>query len=87
MAAGLPVLATRVGGNPEAVRDEIDGILVPPGNVAAFAEGLNRLLADPELRRRMGDSAVHRARSTFDRESMLNQMAELLTEAMATCRR
>jgi glycosyltransferase involved in cell wall biosynthesis len=46
MAAGAPVLATRVGGVPETVRDEDNGLLVPGGDAAAMTAGLRRLLAD-----------------------------------------
>src|SRR5690606_17327117 len=46
MASGVPVLATTVGGTPEAVRDGVDGVLVPPRDVNALADGLRRLLGD-----------------------------------------
>jgi glycosyltransferase involved in cell wall biosynthesis len=54
MAAGLPVLTTQIAGVPELVRDGESGVLVPPGDAAALAEGLRRLLGDPALRARMG---------------------------------
>ncbi|MGH9357094.1 MAG: glycosyltransferase, partial [Terriglobia bacterium] len=47
MAAGLPVIATRVGGNPELVRDGETGFLVPPGDTASLADALERLLTMP----------------------------------------
>ena len=52
--AGLPVVATRVGGVPEAVVDGRTGLLVEPGDLDALAEALLRLLGDADLRRRMG---------------------------------
>ncbi len=61
MAAGKPVLATAVGGIPEIVRDGIDGILVPPNNVNALAQGLRQLLEDPILRERLSQSAKQRS--------------------------
>lgn len=61
MAAGLPVVATRVGGIPEVVEDGVTGLLVPPGDVDALADAVERLVADPALRHRMADQA--RARS------------------------
>jgi len=53
MFAGLPVVATRVGGVPELVEDGITGFLVPPKDPGALAEALQKLIEDPELRRRM----------------------------------
>jgi glycosyltransferase involved in cell wall biosynthesis len=54
MASRLPVIATRVGGVAELVEDGVNGFLVPPGDAATLAERLGRLIADPELCRRMG---------------------------------
>src|SRR5690606_9843509 len=53
MAAGVPVVAARAGGIPHVVADGRTGLLVAPGSGAALADGLRRLLADPELRARM----------------------------------
>jgi glycosyltransferase involved in cell wall biosynthesis len=60
LAAGRPVVATRVGGVPDVVREGEDGFLVDPGDVDALADRLARLAADPELRDRLG--AAGRAR-------------------------
>ncbi len=54
MAAGLPVVATRVGGIPDMITDGEGGLLVEPRDVGALAGALERLANDPELRRRMG---------------------------------
>lgn len=54
MAAGLPVVATEVGGVPEIVRHEATGLLVPPRDTAALARAMSRLAADPALRARLG---------------------------------
>ena len=64
MAAGRPVVATDVGGNPDAVRPST-GILVPPADPNAFANALEHVLADEELRRRMGAAALRVARSEY----------------------
>ncbi len=61
MAAGLPVVATRVGGIPEIVEDGRTGVLVPLSDPAAFAESLERMASDPGLRVRMGELARARA--------------------------
>lgn len=62
MAAGKAVLATRVGGVPEVVLDGETGILVPPEDVDALAEGIRRLAGDPALRERLGAAGRERAR-------------------------
>jgi glycosyltransferase involved in cell wall biosynthesis len=54
LAAGRPVVATRVGGVPDVVRDGVDGFLVEAGDTDELAERLGRLARDPELRERMG---------------------------------
>ncbi|HUZ80315.1 MAG TPA: glycosyltransferase family 4 protein [Thermoplasmata archaeon] len=61
MAAGLPVLATRVGGIPEVVADGVTGSLVPSGDPSALAHALDRLASDPLLRTRLGDCGRTRA--------------------------
>jgi glycogen(starch) synthase len=62
MASGLPVVASDVGGIPEVVRDGETGLLVPPGNVAALAGALDRVVADPDLRARLAAGARARSR-------------------------
>ncbi|MFA0767590.1 MAG: hypothetical protein OXFUSZZB_000918 [Candidatus Fervidibacter sp.] len=63
MAAGLPVIATPVGGIGEIVRHGETGWLVPPNDASALAEALRHLRADPSLRRQLGEAA-----QTFVRE-------------------
>jgi glycosyltransferase involved in cell wall biosynthesis len=57
MAAGLPIVATRVGGNVEMVEDEVNGLLVEPENPEALAAAVLRLLAEPRLADVMGRAA------------------------------
>ena len=61
MASGLPVVASRVGGIPDLVRDGVTGLLVPPMDVDALAGALDALVADPGCRLRMGSAARQRA--------------------------
>ncbi len=61
MAAGCPVVASRIAGIDEAVVDGRTGLLVPPGDAAALATALTRLLGDPDLRDRLGVAASARA--------------------------
>jgi glycosyltransferase involved in cell wall biosynthesis len=65
MAAGRPVVASRVGGIPEVVRDDLDGILVPPNDAKSLADGISRLLENPEQRVMMGDRGRRRAAEVF----------------------
>lgn len=58
MAIGKPVIATAVGGVPEVVKDEINGMLVPPSSPEHLAKVLERLLNDSELRRKIGKAAA-----------------------------
>ena len=77
MAAGKPVVATRVGGVPELVENGKTGLLVPPQNPEAFAGAILRLLKDPELRRRLGGAARRRALEHFDIQKTAQAYAEL----------
>ena len=70
MAAGLPMVVTRVGGNPELVADGERGLVVPPHEPTALCEAFRRLLADRELGRRMGAEA----RAFVERELSLERM-------------
>jgi glycosyltransferase involved in cell wall biosynthesis len=63
MAAGLPVVATEVGGVPEMVRHEVTGLLVPPRDPAALARAMERLVGDPTLRARLGGAGRVAARA------------------------
>jgi glycosyltransferase involved in cell wall biosynthesis len=81
MAAGLPVISTRVGAVPEVVDDGTTGILVPPGDVAALTGALKRLAEHPELRREMGAAGRRRARQLFDERVNGPRVLELLKTA------
>jgi len=77
MAAGKPVIASRVGGVPEAVMEGFTGLLVTPGDAPALAGALRTLLFDQELRRRMGEAGRKRAKEVFDLKQMLDQTEEI----------
>jgi glycosyltransferase involved in cell wall biosynthesis len=65
MALGKPVIASDAGGNPELIRHEADGLLVPPLDPAAWAAAIERLLGDAALAARLGEAARLTARVTF----------------------
>lgn len=77
MACGLPVVATRVGGNPELVVDGETGYLFPVGDSASLADRLAAYLDEPGLRARQGEAARRRAETEFSMERMLGAYAEL----------
>jgi glycosyltransferase involved in cell wall biosynthesis len=76
MASGLPVVVTDVGGNPEIVRDGVDGFLVPRGNAAVAATKLLTLVADPEAAAAMGREARTRVRDRFNLTRCIEQYYE-----------
>ncbi len=77
MASGLPVLAARVGGNPEVVAEGTTGLLVPPGDPEALAEALLRLWHEPDLRQRLGQAGRQRALERFDVRRMVAEYERL----------
>lgn len=82
MASGVPVVATTVAGSPEAVRDGIDGLLVPPRDVCALANALRHLLADRETRYEMGVAGRNRAVEDFSLERFSGEVFELYKQIL-----
>ena len=77
MAAGKPIVATRVGGIPSMVEHEREGLLVPPRDYVAFAQAIGRLLDDPAERQRLGDAARRRQQTEFRFEHTLDLLEAL----------
>jgi glycosyltransferase involved in cell wall biosynthesis len=73
MAAGVPVVATSVGGNPETVVDGVTGLLVPPRDPDALATAIARLLLDPGLAASLGQAGHRRLHSVFSLERMVSE--------------
>ncbi|MFB3068191.1 MAG: glycosyltransferase family 4 protein [Acidobacteriota bacterium] len=71
MAAGKPVVASRVGGLTELVEDQVSGYLIPPGDVNALVKRLKTLITDPDLRQKMGQEGAHRIRPEHSAETMV----------------
>ncbi|HYO75605.1 MAG TPA: glycosyltransferase family 4 protein, partial [Thermoanaerobaculia bacterium] len=82
MAAGLPVVATRVGGIPEIVNDGATGILVPPGDAEALASGIEELLSDRERMRRMGALATDSAITRFSTAAWVSRLTAVYDEVL-----
>ena len=71
MAAGVPIVASAVGGIPDQIRHEGEGLLVPPGDPAALGDAVLKLLRDPGLARRMGASGCRKATTVFSHAEMM----------------
>ena len=82
MAAGLPVVASGVGGIPEIVSPGVTGKLVPPGDPDALASALNTLLADPGAMARMSEAAQQRARREFSAQAWLARLGQLYEQVV-----
>lgn len=81
MAYGRPVVASAVGGLLDLVENGVTGLLVPPGDVPALRSALERLLADPELRARMGAAARARSLERFSREAAAAAIVAVYADA------
>jgi glycosyltransferase involved in cell wall biosynthesis len=79
MAAGLPIVASDVGGNSEAVSHDENGLLYPADNEKELANGLRRLLSDRPLAARLGQSAKKSAFDRFSREAYIRSHEEYYT--------
>ena len=73
MSCGIPVVATNVGGNPEAVIDDITGYLVPPNNSKELADAVVKLASQKEIRDRMGKQGRARVRQYFSIETNIQK--------------
>jgi glycosyltransferase involved in cell wall biosynthesis len=73
MAAGLPVIVTAVGGNPEIVRDGVDGYLVPRGDASAIASAILSLLDDPKAAGALGAAGAARVRERYSLERTIER--------------
>jgi glycosyltransferase involved in cell wall biosynthesis len=78
-AAGVPVVATAVGGTPEIVDDEVSGFLVPSGNAQALADRISRLLNSDDLARTMGQRGRQRVLQDFTFEAQAAAYRRLFT--------
>jgi glycosyltransferase involved in cell wall biosynthesis len=83
LASGCPVVATRVGGVPDVVRDGKDGFLVEPGDVEGLAERLEQLAAVPELRARLGAAGRERVVSRYAVDRLIDDVDRLYRDLLA----
>jgi colanic acid/amylovoran biosynthesis glycosyltransferase len=82
MAAGVPVVATRIAGIPELVEDGVSGFLVPPGDPKALADKVDQLLRDPALRVVFGARGREKVDREFDLAAEADKLCRLMTAAL-----
>jgi glycosyltransferase involved in cell wall biosynthesis len=80
MAHGRAVVAADVGGLRDAIEDGVDGVLVPARDVQALRAALERLLADPQLRARLGAAARAKAEREWSRAAMAEALVRVYDE-------
>ena len=80
MGLGTPIIASRVGGLAEVLRDEVTALLVPPGDTAALGQAIVRLRDDPELRRRLGGNAQHLQQTQYSLQAMADSYLSVYRE-------
>ncbi len=83
MAVGTPVIASRVGGLAEVVRDGVDGYLVPPEDFESLASKIKLLLGNAELREKMGQNARERFLETFEQSKIIHAQADWFEQIVA----
>jgi glycosyltransferase involved in cell wall biosynthesis len=85
-AAGVPVVASRIGGVPEVVLDGKTGILVAPEDPAVLARAIEALIKNPALRARLGHTARRRYEDHFSLQPMLDAIEEVYRSLAAMAR-
>lgn len=82
MGMGLPVLGSKVGGIPELIQHEVNGLVLPPEDVPAWSEGIRRLAQDASLRRAMGDAGRRDYLARFTSETMVQATLDVYQQAL-----
>jgi glycosyltransferase involved in cell wall biosynthesis len=83
MARRVPVVASAVGGIPEVITSGLDGLLVPPGEPAALADAVVRLLVDERLRRRIGEAGYRTVAERFSIDAQVRRIEAVYDEELA----
>jgi glycosyltransferase involved in cell wall biosynthesis len=83
-AAGLPVVATRDNGTKEQIADGKTGLFVPHCNPGAVAAGIQRLIADPPLRRQLGDNLRRKVTQEYGVTALIPQWERLFDDVLAS---
>ncbi|MEQ1757833.1 MAG: glycosyltransferase family 4 protein [Vicinamibacterales bacterium] len=83
MSHGLPIVASRVGGIPEIVEHEREGLLVPPGDPQALAAAITRVVSDPDTRASLGTAARLRAATELSLDQTVRHYEEAYRKALS----
>ncbi len=83
MARRVPVVASAVGGIPEVITSGVDGILVPPADAEALAAAISRLLADAQLRRRIGEAGYRTVAERYSIDAQVRRIEAVYDEELA----
>lgn len=86
MAAGRPVVATRVGGVPELITDGVNGLLVEPGDAEGLARAIVRLLDDPDLAQRLASAGQQMVEQKYGCDRVVRELERLYCDAVAAHR-
>jgi glycosyltransferase involved in cell wall biosynthesis len=78
--AGLPIVATNVGGIPEIIEDNVTGLLVPSENPRALSDAIQKLISDPALREKLGSSLKSKVIRDFSLEKMVQETMKIYTK-------
>jgi colanic acid/amylovoran biosynthesis glycosyltransferase len=84
MAMEIPCVATYVGGIPQLIRDNVEGLLVPPADVRALVSAIECLIADPALRSRLGAEGRARVRERYNLEPNVARLAKIFSSRVDT---
>jgi glycosyltransferase involved in cell wall biosynthesis len=84
MSAGLPVVATAVGGSKEVIENGQNGLLVPPGNPEALAAAILRLVRDPRLAMKLAVAGQYDMRKHFSFERLIAEVEQLYKEPLCS---
>lgn len=84
MAAGLPVVASRVGGLPELVSEGVTGCLVEPRNASALAEAILQMIGEPEKARMMGNNGRVLACRSFSNDAMISNTCKVYDQVLTS---
>lgn len=85
MAAGVPIVATTVGGIPDILTNERNALLVPPGEVSALAGAIIRLIPDKALRAKLREAAYESACADFSNKQVLMKLEAMYRETVPEC--
>jgi glycosyltransferase involved in cell wall biosynthesis len=86
MAAGKPIVATNIAGIPELVEQNVNGMMVPPKDVASLSAAITRMVANPAMAKQMGENGAGRASREFKAARVVDALINVYIEALESFR-